>query len=367
MAKRLMVLLGMLALMLATAVPATAQEGQYGSQPDPMPPAERVTVTFELTLDGEVPGERSFGLGHNAPIDSPGVGFCHTAANPDEYDAALPRCEAGGTYSATLEVPAGRAFHYDFLYYAFDAVCDGMGPTEIFFSGEQAFTEDTIVRAAYTEDGLPEHCRVPGGEAEVAYELFVEGEPPAEATFWGISGGEGGGSPVLLADPDGDGVYTGTPPYAMLVDTPEFFIVQGTGTQDLGRLYPGEPSRVIKDFGTVWIEEETTLSASVSFDGGTEPVDPVEPAPVDPAPVDPTPGGTGSGSGDGTGGAVVSGDTNNANKSANGSVNASSGAGQGGASPVASVLPATGGILPVAAAAGALLILGGLVARRIFR
>ncbi|MDP9480980.1 MAG: hypothetical protein M3R38_35835 [Actinomycetota bacterium] len=42
-------------------------------------------------------------------------------------------------------------------------------------------------------------------------------------------------------------------------------------------------------------------------------------------------------------------------------------AGQGGASPVASVLPATGGILPVAAAAGALLILGGLLARRIFR
>ena len=52
----------------------------------------------------------------------------------------------------------------------------------------------------------------PGEEtATLSFELAVEGNPPANATFFGnVQTGEGGpGTFVPLTDPDGDGVYTG--------------------------------------------------------------------------------------------------------------------------------------------------------------
>ena len=70
---------------------------------------------------------------------------------------------------------------------------------------------------------------------------------------------------------------------------------------------------------------------------------------------------------------VVSGDISNdrgggsLDAGGSGSVVASGGAGQGGASPVASVLPATGGALPIAGAAGLLIVAAGLPARRLLR
>ena len=64
-------------------------------------------------------------------------------------------------------------------------------------------------------------------------------------------------------------------------------------------------------------------------------------------------------------GAVVSGDTSN--DKGGGSVVVSGGAVQGGASPMASVLPATGGVLPVAGAAGLLIAAAGLLVRKISR
>ena len=81
---------------------------------------------------------------------------------------------------------------------------------------------------------------------------------------------------------------------------------------------------------------------------------------------------------DGTGaddkvGAVVSGDTSNdkgggsVDAGGSGSGDASGGAGQGGASPMASVLPATGGVLPIAGAAGLLIAAAGLLVRKISR
>lgn len=118
-----------------------------------------------------------------------------------------------------------------------------------------------------------------GDGAELAFELTVEGEPPADATFFGnVSTGEGGpGLFVPLTDPDGDGIYTGNtsvdrfgpgprpvPPGVEPLAFP-VSIVQGTGTQ--GQI-PGEPSTVIKDFGVVSMED-LTFSASVSFEDGT--------------------------------------------------------------------------------------------------
>lgn len=117
-----------------------------------------------------------------------------------------------------------------------------------------------------------------GDRAALAFELTVEGEPLADATFFGnVSTGEGGpGLFVPLTDPDGDGLYTGStsvdrfgpgprpvPPGVEPLAFP-VLIVQGTGTQ--GRI-PGEPSSMIKDFGVVPMEDRT-FSASVSFEGG---------------------------------------------------------------------------------------------------
>ncbi len=106
-------------------------------------------------------------------------------------------------------------------------------------------------------------------EVTIQFELTVEGEPPADATFFGQYLVEG--ATVQLTDPDGDGVYTGS----MSGGTPDagFRILQGTGTeQTTTGVYPGEPVTVIEDFPAPAVEGGVaTLSASVSFvDEGDE-------------------------------------------------------------------------------------------------
>lgn len=122
----------------------------------------------------------------------------------------------------------------------------------------------------------------PGEEfVTLSFELTVECEPPANAIFLGLTGGEGL-STTPLTDPDGDGLYTGTmtvpkfgpgprpvPPGIEPITLSPVRIVQGppTGVSALGPQY-----RVIKDFGGVKLDEDRTLEASVSFcedgDGG---------------------------------------------------------------------------------------------------
>ena len=117
----------------------------------------------------------------------------------------------------------------------------------------------------------------PGEEfATLSFELTVEGEPPAGATFFGnVQMGEGGpGAFVPLTDPDGDGIYTGVTtvnrfgpgprPVPAGVEPLSFGvrIVQGTGTQ--GSI-PGEPITIIKDFGVVPMNDQT-FSARVSYE-----------------------------------------------------------------------------------------------------
>ena len=192
----------------------------------------------------------------------------------------------------------------------------------------------------------------------------MEFEPPAGTTFFGLVGQQ----PAELADPDGDGTYAGS------LTLPEGFYAPGpfpipvwitTGTPEI----PNQ--QVVEDFGKVVLEDGDAFSAGVSFcDDGTD-------------------GGNGNGGSGGTdngsGGAVVSADTSNADKGdgnsvvsapavdvdGNGSMDASDGEeaariSDSAETSAASVLPATGGILPIAGAVGALLLGGGLVARRIF-
>jgi len=102
----------------------------------------------------------------------------------------------------------------------------------------------------------------------VMFQLTVEGEPPEDATFFGYLGYEP--APFQLTDPDGNGVYVGSTPEGLVPagDTQPAFILQGTGTREsqVVGTSPGEPTRVLKNFGEVTFEEDATLSAGVSFE-----------------------------------------------------------------------------------------------------
>ncbi|CAN5716985.1 hypothetical protein BH24ACT22_BH24ACT22_12670 [soil metagenome] len=104
------------------------------------------------------------------------------------------------------------------------------------------------------------------GPVTFSFELAVEGTPPADASFFGVFGYEGG--LVELIDPDGDGLYTGSAETSGSLEPQPVQIIQGTGTQAsvVMGVQPGEPITTIKDFGVVPIEEGVnTFSASVSF------------------------------------------------------------------------------------------------------
>ena len=163
----------------------------------------------------------------------------------------------------------------------------------------------------------------PNRTVTLSFELTVEGEPPEDATFFGYLGYEP--APFQLSDQDGDGVYTGSTPPDLIPagDTQPALIVQGTGTREsqVVGTSPGEPISTIEDFGEVTFEEDTTLKASVSF---------------------------GSSGGSDSGG--------------------SRGFFSNAAESVRGLLPSTGGGAALAVLGiGVILILSGLVVRRIFR
>jgi hypothetical protein len=231
-------------------------------------------------------------------------------------------------------------------------------------------------------------------KATLSFELTVDGDPPADAAFFGnVKTGEGGpGLYAPLTDPDGDRVYTGTttvdrfgpgprpvPPGVEPVSLPVQIV---------------QDSEVIKDFGTVKLDGDKTFEASVSF--------PVDDCPI----ISPTPeqcgdggsgddgdgsgsggssgsggnsgdsgGGSSSGTGSGSSGSPDGGSSGGNNSSGavgsgSGSVGSSGGEGPGGiANGLRGVLPSTGGggTLLWVLGAGALLAGGGFLIRRLAR
>lgn len=144
---------------------------------------------------------------------------------------------------------------------------------------------ETVLEVTSIEE--PSETVQPGESATLSFELSIEGEPAADATFFGnIQTGEGGpGIFVPLTDPDDDGVYTGSttirdrfppglrplPPDAEPLEFP-IRIIQGTGTNSNAEgEVPGEPTAVVQDFGVVPMQESNTFPASISFGG--EPTD----------------------------------------------------------------------------------------------
>ena len=100
----------------------------------------------------------------------------------------------------------------------------------------------------------------------LAFELEVEGRPPADATFFGQVGAGMQDVREQLTDPDGDGVYTGSIEYTP-GERDGVFILQGNGVSygDDGAASPGAPEIVIRNFGNTAIEGDRTFSANASF------------------------------------------------------------------------------------------------------
>ena len=101
------------------------------------------------------------------------------------------------------------------------------------------------------------------------FELTVEGRPPPQTTFFGVASELGfgtGSTSAQLTDPDGDGVYTGS------AQVPQgrqrgIFMEQGKGVREnpFGFRFPREPRSVTKDFGLETFDGNKTFSTSVSF------------------------------------------------------------------------------------------------------
>ena len=211
-------------------------------------------------------------------------------------------------------------------------------------------------------------------KATLAFELTVDGDPPADAAFYGnVRTGEGGpGLYVPLTDPDKDRVYTGSTTVDRFGPGPRP-VPEGTEPVSLP-VQIVHDSEVIKDFGTVKLDGDKTFEASVSF--------PVDDCPI----ISPTPeqcgddsggsdDGDGSGGGDpNSGGSGGSGSgSSGSSGSSNGESSGSGGSSGGGvaddiANGLRGVLPSTGGGMALwALGAGLLLIAGGLLVRKVFR
>lgn len=119
----------------------------------------------------------------------------------------------------------------------------------------------TVGSALAQEDPEPP----PGPTVTVTFVLAVAGEPPPEATFWGYLTFEPFG--IRLTDPEGDGVYTGSFANFPQGDAQPFWIVQGTGTRfsNVFGEQAGDPIAILKDFGVLTIDQDTTLPVAVSF------------------------------------------------------------------------------------------------------
>ena len=413
MAKRLMALLGMLVLLLTTALPAAfAQEtpqygggeisatgviigelpadvatngthsindeasGTYALRSDAVDldayVGQRVTVYGALTPgEGPAPGEE-FG-GSLPSIDVTRVEPAGSEAGPVKLTGMIESEPASGgppVFSITDEATGER--------YVLDA---GEGADYSLYEGRRVSVEgiprtDPNTGFNFLQVAVIRPLDGPLGNDTITatFKLAVECEPPAGTTFFAGASQQTAG----LTDPDGDGLYTGS------LTLPEGFYDLGAFPVPVDILAgtPEVPNQqTIKSFGEMVLEDGDAFSASVSYcDGGTEPVDPAPVDPVDPAPVvEPAPGV------DGGGNAVVSGGGNNAGKGGassgvdvdgNGSMDASDGekaaeisasAPEGSASSAARVLPATGGVLPIAGLAGLLIVAAGLSVRRISR
>ena len=168
MAKRLLVLMAVLAAMLAAAVPAFAQT--------------QVSATGVLLA----------GL----PAD---VATNGTHSITDEASGTVYALESE---VVDLDVYVGQKVTVYGTLTPGEVSSDKAG-----FEGNGTLPSIDVTRMEPADGPPPDPTA--GTSATFDFELTVKGEPPAGAAFFGVVPAEGCIS-VLLADPDGDGVYTGS-------------------------------------------------------------------------------------------------------------------------------------------------------------
>src|SRR5918994_1057909 len=298
MAKRLLVPMVVLATMLAVAVPAFAQ-GQ-------------VSATGVLVA----------GL----PAD---VGTNGTHSITDQASATV---YALSSETVDLDAYVGqRVTVYGTL------IPGGTSSDEAGFEGNGTLLPIDVTRIELADDSNPDPTTDTRDTFD--FELTVEGTPPEGAGFFGAVPAEGCIS-VPLADPEGDGVFTGSlnvprfapgpvpPPDAEPVSLPVQIVEANSGAS------PCDPTTVIRDFGTV-PANDNTFRASTSLEGNGG------------GATTPTPrkgGGSGKGASDGPGGSDNGG--SGGSGSSSGSDSGGSGSGGFGNDAQSSVSPsgATSGI-----------------------
>ena len=101
-------------------------------------------VTFQLKLNGQVPGWQNFVVEHYVDGKAVQTPLCTTGT---DADAAGPFCESGGVYTATVQVPAGAPIAFDFLRQ------DTRTAPERFLNETRAFTGNNVVEASYNFPG----------------------------------------------------------------------------------------------------------------------------------------------------------------------------------------------------------------------
>ena len=316
MAKRLLVPMAVLAAMLAVAVPALAQ-GQ-------------VSATGVLVA----------GL----PAD---VGTNGTHSITDQASATV---YALNSETVDLDAYVGqRVTVYGTL------TPGGTSSDEAGFEGNGTLPSIDVTRVEPADDSNPDPTT--DTRATFDFDLTVEGTPPEGARFFGAVPAEGCIS-VPLADPDGDGVFTGSldvprfapgpvpPPDAEPVSLPVQIVQADSGAS------PCDPTTVIRDFGTV-PANDNTFKASASFEGNGGGTTTPEPG---------NGGGSDNGDSDSSGGSGGSGSGGSSNDTA------SSGSPSGVTSGITGLLPSTGGGVALwVLGAGILLIGGGLLVRKLAR
>ena len=216
----------------------------------------------------------------------------------------------------------------------------------------------------------------PSDQVTFSFKVTVKGEVPKGTGLLGFIPAEGGIT-VPLADSDGDGVYTGSttldrfgpgprpvPPGAEPVSLPVQIVQESGGNIE-----------VIRDFGVVPLAADRTFSARINFKRDGRDIE---------TPEDTAPGTPGGGSEDG-GSSGASGDTsdltapeNGVDLNQDGTADEADGQAAAATSDAAmeayqasggNALPATGGaaMLQIAGSAGALLVTGGFLLRRLAR
>ena len=239
MAKRLLVLM-VLAAMLAATAPAFAQ-GQ-------------VSATGVLLA----------GL----PVD---VGTNGTHSITDEASATVYALESE---TVDLDAYVGQRVTVYGTLTSGEASSDAPG-----FEGNGTLLSIDVTRVE-PADVLPPDPTTVNTRATFDFELTVEGEPPAATRFFGVVPAEGCISDPL-SDPDADGVFTGSidvprfPPGPVPPEGTEPFSLPVQIVQADGGASPCDPPRVIKDFGIVPANDDT-FEARVNFKGGG-PVSPEQP------------------------------------------------------------------------------------------